>query len=246
MRRIIREEEPPRPSTRLSTLGQAGCRRCRPTAAASRGSCRPLFRGELDWIVMKALEKDRNRRYETASAFAADVRAVPGRRAGAGVPAVGVVPLPQVRPAEQGGAVATATAAALVVLRRWRAWRRALPDRARALETREARQGETGQDDLKRTNERERVEAYFHRIALAHARTVREQPGPGPEAPRRVSGGPARVGVALPHAALPGGAGRPPGQDARSTASRSAPTASAWPPRAGTGPSGSGTARRAR
>ncbi len=73
MRRIIREEEPARPSTRLSTLGQAGA-----TASANRSSdpkrLGQLLRGELDWIVMKALEKDRNRRYESASAFAADVQ----------------------------------------------------------------------------------------------------------------------------------------------------------------------------
>jgi tetratricopeptide (TPR) repeat protein len=73
MRRIIREEEPPKPSTRLSTLGQASA-----TASTNRKSdpkrLSRLFRGELDWIVMKALEKDRNRRYETASAFAADVQ----------------------------------------------------------------------------------------------------------------------------------------------------------------------------
>jgi serine/threonine protein kinase/Tfp pilus assembly protein PilF len=73
MRRIIREEEPPRPSTRLSTLGQATA-----TVSANRKSdlrrLQQLFRGELDWIVMKALEKDRNRRYETASALAADVQ----------------------------------------------------------------------------------------------------------------------------------------------------------------------------
>src|SRR5205807_6023785 len=72
MRRIIREEEPPKPSTRISTLGQAAT-----TVSAHRKSdpkrLSHLFRGELDWIVMKALEKDRNRRYETASAFAADV-----------------------------------------------------------------------------------------------------------------------------------------------------------------------------
>jgi serine/threonine protein kinase/tetratricopeptide (TPR) repeat protein len=72
IRRIIREEEPPRPSTRISTPGPAAA-----TASANRRSdprvLRRLFRGELDWIVMKALEKDRNRRYETASAFAADV-----------------------------------------------------------------------------------------------------------------------------------------------------------------------------
>jgi serine/threonine protein kinase/Flp pilus assembly protein TadD len=73
IRRIIREVEPARPSTRMSTLGQAGA-----TASANRGSdpkrLWQLLRGELDWIVMKALEKDRNRRYESANAFAADVR----------------------------------------------------------------------------------------------------------------------------------------------------------------------------
>jgi tetratricopeptide (TPR) repeat protein/serine/threonine protein kinase len=72
IRRIIREEEPARPSMRLSTLAQAVT-----TASANRRSdpkrLSQLFRGELDWIVMKALEKDRGRRYETASAFAADV-----------------------------------------------------------------------------------------------------------------------------------------------------------------------------
>jgi serine/threonine protein kinase/tetratricopeptide (TPR) repeat protein len=72
VRRIIREEEPPPPSTRLSTLGQAA------TTVSARRQTDPrrlqlLLRGELDWIVLKALEKDRNRRYETASAFAADV-----------------------------------------------------------------------------------------------------------------------------------------------------------------------------
>jgi WD40 repeat protein len=73
LRRIIREVDPARPSTRLSTLGQAGA-----TASANRRSdpkrLSQLLRGELDWIVMKALEKDRNRRYESASAFAADVQ----------------------------------------------------------------------------------------------------------------------------------------------------------------------------
>jgi serine/threonine protein kinase/tetratricopeptide (TPR) repeat protein len=73
MRRIIREEEPPKPSTRISTLGQAAT-----TISTQRKSdprrLSQICRGELDWIVMKALEKDRNRRYETASAFAADVQ----------------------------------------------------------------------------------------------------------------------------------------------------------------------------
>jgi tetratricopeptide (TPR) repeat protein len=73
IRRIIRDEEPPKPSTRMSTVGLAAT-----TASEKRGGdprkLSRLFRRELDWIVMKALEKDRNRRYETASAFAADVQ----------------------------------------------------------------------------------------------------------------------------------------------------------------------------
>jgi serine/threonine protein kinase len=72
LRRIIREEEPPRPSTRLSTLGPAVVtlseqRRTDPRQLSQ------LLRGELDWIVMKCLEKDRSRRYETADALARDV-----------------------------------------------------------------------------------------------------------------------------------------------------------------------------
>jgi non-specific serine/threonine protein kinase/serine/threonine-protein kinase len=74
LRRIIREEEPPKPSTRLSTLEQAAR-----STICERHSVEPhelaqQVRGELDWIVMKALEKDRDRRYESASAFAADVQ----------------------------------------------------------------------------------------------------------------------------------------------------------------------------
>jgi WD40 repeat protein/serine/threonine protein kinase len=72
IRRIIREVEPPKPSTRISTLGQAAT-----TISTQRKSdpkrLSQLCRGELDWIVMKALEKDRNRRYETANGLARDV-----------------------------------------------------------------------------------------------------------------------------------------------------------------------------
>jgi WD40 repeat protein/serine/threonine protein kinase len=73
IRRIIREEEPPRPSTRLSESKDA-----LPSISAQRrmepARLTKLVRGELDWIVMKALEKDRTRRYESASALAADVQ----------------------------------------------------------------------------------------------------------------------------------------------------------------------------
>jgi serine/threonine protein kinase len=72
MLRVVREEEPPRPSTRLSTADAL------PTLSANRGTepkkLAGLLRNELDWIVMKALEKDRTRRYDTANALSRDIQ----------------------------------------------------------------------------------------------------------------------------------------------------------------------------
>ena len=69
--RIIREEEPPRPSTRYSSSdSKAETARNRKSEPSRLGS---LFRGELDWIVMKAMDKDRHRRYETANGLAQDI-----------------------------------------------------------------------------------------------------------------------------------------------------------------------------
>ena len=73
IRRIIKEEEPPRPSTRLTSLGATL------TAVSAKRSTDPgrlagLVRGELDWIVMRCLEKDRTRRYDTAAGLAKDVQ----------------------------------------------------------------------------------------------------------------------------------------------------------------------------
>ena len=72
MLRMVREVDPPRPSTKLSTAEAL------PNIAANR-SIEParlskLFQGELDWVVMKALEKDRGRRYDTANGFARDIQ----------------------------------------------------------------------------------------------------------------------------------------------------------------------------
>jgi hypothetical protein len=74
IRRIIREEEPAKPSTKLSTMLEGEL-----SATASRRQTEPpklvhTVRGDLDWIAMKALEKDRNRRYETASGLANDIQ----------------------------------------------------------------------------------------------------------------------------------------------------------------------------
>jgi len=72
IRRIIREEEPQKPSTRLSSLGAT-----LPSVSAVRKTeprkLSQLVRGDLDWIVMKALEKDRARRYDSANGFASDI-----------------------------------------------------------------------------------------------------------------------------------------------------------------------------
>jgi hypothetical protein len=71
--RMIKDVEPPRPSSRLSDSGEALA-----SISANRhmepAKLTELLRGELDWIEMKCLEKDRNRRYETANGFAADVQ----------------------------------------------------------------------------------------------------------------------------------------------------------------------------
>src|SRR5262249_14893242 len=86
IRRIIREEEPPKPSTRILLPLRRGGREGLPsklgetatTISANRQSdprrLRNSLRGELDWIVMKCLEKDRQGRSETASALVADLR----------------------------------------------------------------------------------------------------------------------------------------------------------------------------
>ena len=71
--RLIKDEEPPKPSTRLSDSGEALA-----SISAQRhmepAKLMKLVRGELDWIIMKTLEKDRNRRYETANGFAQDLQ----------------------------------------------------------------------------------------------------------------------------------------------------------------------------
>ncbi len=71
--RTIREEEPPKPSTRLSTLTGEELSAVAAKRGAEPSKLDRSVRGDLDWIVMKALEKDRTRRYETANDFARDI-----------------------------------------------------------------------------------------------------------------------------------------------------------------------------
>jgi serine/threonine protein kinase len=153
MRRIIREEEPAKPSTRISTLGQTAT-----TVSANRKSepkrLSQLFRGELDWIVMKALEKDRNRRYETASSFAADVQHYLHDEPVQSCPPSAVYRFRKFA-RRYKAALATAAAVALVILL-------AVVGLAAStiLITRETAQTEAAKEELERT-------LYYHRVALA-------------------------------------------------------------------------------
>src|SRR6478609_8879521 len=73
MRRLLRETAPPRPSARLATLPAADLARLAASRQCEPRRLIPLVRGDLDWIAMKALEKERSRRYETANGLAMDL-----------------------------------------------------------------------------------------------------------------------------------------------------------------------------
>jgi WD40 repeat protein/serine/threonine protein kinase len=165
MLRVIREQEPTKPSSKLSTAEGL------PTLAANRGTepvkLTKLVRGELDWIVMKALEKDRNRRYETANGFALDVqRYLADEPVMAGPPSAWYHFRKFTR--RNRTALVTATAAAMVVVAGL-ATSNFLITRQQRETAKALHDANAAKDDLKRTNDRERVDAYFRRIALAHA-----------------------------------------------------------------------------
>jgi WD40 repeat protein/serine/threonine protein kinase len=168
IRRIIVEEEPARPSTRMSTFGHASA-----TVSANRGSeprkLSALFRGELDWIVMKALEKDRNRRYETASALAADVQRYLNDESVQACPPSSWYRFRKFARRNQR-AVVTGTVAALVVLGAVAglATSNFLIAREQRETTKALQDANEARDDLKQNLEKQRVDAYFRRIALAH------------------------------------------------------------------------------
>ena len=134
IRRIIREVEPPKPSTNLSTLKDAD----RLTIARLRGTdparLSLLLRGDLDWIVMKAMEKNRARRYETPTALAADIeRHLHDEPVSARPPGGGYRLLKLVRRHRMAVAAAAAVALALVagtVVSTWQAVRARRAERA--------------------------------------------------------------------------------------------------------------------
>ena len=180
----------------------------RPIARSIRDRLSQLVRGDLDWIVMKALEKDRTRRYETANGLAADVQRYLADEPVEACPPSAVYRFRKFARRQQGGAVS---------------WQSVVG--SGAADDGGGTGDEHGADharaagDGKRAASRDPGQGRPGRAAglvlpphrPGPPRTVRGQPGPGPRTPRRVSGRPAPVGMALPHAALPGRTGRPPG-----------------------------------
>jgi WD40 repeat protein/serine/threonine protein kinase len=160
--RIIREEDAPTPSTRLATTEEL------PGIAANRGlepaKLTKLVCGELDWIVMKALEKDRNRRYDTANALALDVQRYLADEPVLACPPSAwyrfgklarrhrraLIPVAAVALAAVVGVAALALSTGLV----WQANR-----------------------NLKEALDREQQDGYFHRITLAHRELSRDNLG---------------------------------------------------------------------
>ncbi|MFO0874045.1 MAG: serine/threonine-protein kinase [Phycisphaerales bacterium] len=119
IQRLIREETPPLPSTRLTSLGLTAS-----AVADARGTdvrrLHRIMRGDLDWIVMKAIEKDRSRRYESAAALAEDLRRhLRSEPVEAGPPSAGYRVAKFVRrhrvPVAAGAAIAAALGAGLAL-----------------------------------------------------------------------------------------------------------------------------------
>src|SRR5262249_29353170 len=151
---------PARPSARVSTLGQAAA-----TVSSNRQSdprrLSQLCRGELDWVVMKALEKDRNRRYETASAFAADVQRYLHDEPVEACPPSAVYRFPKFARRHKGVLRTAAVVAVAVVLA-------VVALTVSTMLTSQANQDLHQALDRERdTLERQRHDAYFQRIARA-------------------------------------------------------------------------------
>jgi eukaryotic-like serine/threonine-protein kinase len=134
IRRTIREDEPLRPSTRLQALDAAEQTKVARHRQTDPPKLAHLIRGDLDWIVMKALEKDRARRYETANGLAADIqRHLDNEPVNARPPSAGYRLQKTWQRNETAFAVATLIAAVLMAATAISAWQAVRATRAVAL-----------------------------------------------------------------------------------------------------------------
>jgi serine/threonine protein kinase/WD40 repeat protein len=152
MLRIVCEEEPPRPSIKLSTANKLA------SISADRGTepkkLTGLLRNELDWIVMKALEKDRARRYETVNGFAADVqRYLAGEAVQAHPPSTAYRLRKFTRKHRVGLTTATAFAVLLVAAVVVSGWLAVIAQRAEKLADEKRIEAETNAKEAKKNEE---------------------------------------------------------------------------------------------
>jgi serine/threonine protein kinase len=203
MLRLIREVEPPRPSTRLSSSEEL------PNLAARR-KLEPkrltrLVQGDLDWIVMKCLEKDRGRRYETANALAMDMqRYLADEPVLAGPPGT-VYRLRKFVKRHKGRVAAAGMGVALLVLgaaaSTWQAVRATQAEtRARAAAAAETEQRERAEDNERQAKE---VLAFFQDKVLAAGRPEGQEGGLGKDVTLRRAVDAAEPGIAAAFRAQP-------------------------------------------
>ncbi|HEV3167146.1 MAG TPA: serine/threonine-protein kinase, partial [Isosphaeraceae bacterium] len=208
--RRIKEEEPPKPSTRLlesrDALASISAQRQTEPAKLTR-----LLRGELDWIVMKALEKDRTRRYETASAFARDIeRYLAGDPVEAGPPSA-TYRLRKLARKHRAALLTAGTVAGLLLLAAASSTYLALrASRAEGKARQEARAAEDGRNRAQKAEQAARAEeakskksesetksvlGFVQNKVLAAARPKDEEGGLGPGATIREAVNAAALGV---------------------------------------------------
>ncbi len=166
MLRIIREEEPPKPSTRLSTTAELH------SIAANRASepnkLSGVVKGELDWVVMKALEKDRNRRYETANGFAADVQRYLSDEPVQACPPSTMYRFRKFAQRNKSALfIASIVGAATLLALAGLALSTFLIAREQKVTSNALQAATVAKADLEQTLVRERRDSYFHRITLA-------------------------------------------------------------------------------
>jgi serine/threonine protein kinase len=174
--RTIREEEPPKPSTRLSTLAEEELNAVAAKRQADPTKLHRLVRGDLDWIVMKALEKERQRRYDTAIGLAGDLE-----RYLKNEPVIAAPPsrLYRIRRFLLRNKLAAGFTAALVVssmggtvLSAWQAWRAGRfareADGQRLVATNETAKATAALAESEQAWKRERAIAYANSMALAY------------------------------------------------------------------------------
>jgi serine/threonine protein kinase/tetratricopeptide (TPR) repeat protein len=177
--RRIREEEPPAPSTRLGTTEQL------PSIAARRrtepGRLAKLVRGDLDWIVMKALEKDRTRRYESADALARDVqRNLDGDPVEAGPPSVSYRLRKFARKHRAVLATAAAFAALLVAATAFSTWQAVRATRAETLARDNLARAETQEAKARKSaGQAKAIADFFRDKVIAAARPPGQDGGLG-------------------------------------------------------------------